>query len=153
MSDQKILEKNLWGWVKDGCKGRFPRGLLHMERIENAVSAGGPDVDGCLDHHMFKIELKTAARPAKPNTNVAVKFTKYQVPWHRRYEPCGGRAFMLIQVGSDKAAARYLIPGCHAAAVQLGVPESELEWLSITPSGSTAKNIIAHAAGKPAYFP
>ncbi len=150
MSDQKILEKNLWGWVKDGCKGKFPRGLLHMERIENVASSGHPDVDGCLDGHMFMIELKTAARPKNPGTNVAVKFTKYQVPWHKRYEPCRGRAFMLIQVGSDKAAARYLIPGSNAAAVQLGMPESELEWLSITPSGSTAKTIIAYAA---AYHP
>ncbi len=148
----KTLEKNLWRWVKDGCRGEFPRGLLYMERIENAVGQGHPDVDGCLDCHAFKIELKTAARPANPGTCVSVKFTPAQVPWHERYYGAGGRAFLLIQVGSGHAARRYLIPGRKAAAVKLGVPENTLGELSVAPFDATAKSIVAHAANKPAYY-
>lgn len=145
MSD-KTLEKNLWRWVKTGCRGEFQEQSLYMERVENSVASGTPDVDGCLNGACFKIELKTAARPRNPGNCVAVKFTPAQIPWHKRYARSAGPSFILIQVGSGSAARRYLIHGDKAANVQLGVPESTLNRLSVTPSDATAAEIIVTAS-------
>jgi hypothetical protein len=60
---------------------------------------------------------------------------------------CGGKAWLLIQVGSGHAARRYLIRGSNAIAVEHGVPESLLNQLSVTPFDATAETIVSTAAG------
>lgn len=142
----KTLESNLWKWLKRGCRGQFQLSDLFMERVENSANAGTPDVDLCHTGLTAKIELKTAARPARECTCVAVKFRPAQIPWHKRYSRAEGSSFILIQVGSGSAAKRYLIRGEKAAAVQLGVPEFTLNRLSVTLSDATAATIIAAAA-------
>lgn len=146
MSNSKTLESNLWRWLKRNCRGQFRPDVFYMERVENAVGSGTPDIDGCLMGKTFKIELKTAARPAREDTAVAVHFRPAQVPWIRRYREAGGPVFVLVQVGSSSAARRYLIRGDRAATVARGVPESELSKLSVTRFDATADEIISTAA-------
>jgi hypothetical protein len=144
----KIREKNLWKWLRDGCKAKFyPTGILLMDRIENLVGIGFPDVDGCLSGQPFKIELKTAARPVRLTTPIHAKFQRGQTEWmKRRLRAMDVRVFVLLQVGSGSGAKRYLVPSCFAAAVETGRTEDELEQLSVTPPKATASEIVLAAA-------
>lgn len=142
----KTLESNLWRWLKQGCRGHFRPDVFYMERVENSVGTGTPDVDGCLMGKTFKIELKTSARPARELTDVAVRFRPAQIPWMRRYAAAGGQVFVLVQVGSGATARRYLIRGRDAATVEHGVPENELSKLSVTSFDASAAEIISAAA-------
>ncbi len=117
-------EAGLWRWLKEARKEL--RESLHLQRIENAVGSGAPDVEGQLLHRgQFWIELKSAARPKKGGP-VRFKVRDSQVEWMRRRCLIGGRAWLLLQVGSGRAAARYLVPGKYAKKVQEGWTEVTL---------------------------
>lgn len=137
-------ESSLWIWLKS-ARLKY-RGTLHMNRVENSVSAGMPDVEGQLkDHAQFWIELKSAPRP-KGDGPVAVKIRDAQVEWLRRRDKAGGNAWLLIQVGSAAKAKRYLVLGMHAARIQAGVTEAELADLAYT-SGAIKPYQVIRAAG------
>lgn len=142
----KTGEKNLWRWLRDGCRGFFPRGQLVMVRVENYIGEGDPDTDCVLHSDAFKIELKTAKRPTRVETEVSVSFRPSQVPWLERWCEAGGRAYVLVQVGSGHSASRYLIRGRDAAEVERGATERRLSELSVTRFDATAPEIVSAAA-------
>lgn len=127
-------ENRLWNWLS---KTRVHYGpALHLGRVENAVGAGHPDVEGYLHGGgQLWIELKSAARPVKPETPVDLKHARdSQVEWHRRRQKAGQRTWFLIQVGSGADAARYLIPGTLAEELQKGQTEAWLRyWSQVDP--------------------
>lgn len=130
-------ENSLWKWLKP-VRIHF-REKLVLGRLENSVGAGWPDVEGFLeDYGQIWIELKSAARPADPLTNVDLKHTRdAQVRWLSKRWAMQQRVFILIQVGSGYAALRYLIPGNLAQDLQDGQTEA---WLKANSwSGPTAK--------------
>ncbi len=99
---------------------------LHIQRVENLVGSGAPDVEGKLrEGSQFWIELKSAARP-KRDGPIRFKVRDSQVEWMRRRVAVGGQAWLLLQVGSGRAAERYLVWGGHAAKVQEGWTETTL---------------------------
>jgi len=118
----------LWAWLK---KARFHfREDLSLGRIENAVGAGWPDVEG---YHMqvgqIWIELKSAARPASPHTPVSLRHTRdAQIRWLTTRWNLGQAVFMLIQVGEGAEGKRYLLEGHLAQDVHDGKTES---WLAL----------------------
>jgi hypothetical protein len=138
----KTAETSLWDWL-----GKARRGLelLQMERVENALGRSHPDVDGCWMGGAFKIELKTAARPARPTTPVRFKFQPGQSRWLRRRWQCGGAAWLLLQVGSGHDAARYLVPGEMADRVEAGATEADLMFWSWVPGSQTAAETVSVA--------
>ena len=102
------------------------RESLHLQRVENSVASGPPDVEGQLLHRgQFWIELKSTARP-KRGGPVRFKVRDSQVEWMRRRCRVGGRVWLLLQVGSGRSAARYLVPGRYAGQVQEGMTEVTL---------------------------
>lgn len=124
----KTAEANLWAAMRMALK--VFRANLHYTRIENSVSDGFPDVEMQLlvdsaSYHAT-IELKTAHRPIHPDTPVAVKIRPGQIPWLRKRWNVGGSAWLLLQVGSGRELARYLIPGNLAGEVSEGRTE---KWL------------------------
>lgn len=138
------LEKNLWAWLRDQTKPLVAAKILHMERIENSLRGGYPDVEGCYDSYGFHIELKVADRPKRATTRVAVKFQKKQKPWLRRRWAVGGSCWVLLQVGSAHQAKRYLISGYDCT--QIGkVDESTLEELSVIEPNDSGIQIIQSA--------
>lgn len=104
----KTREASLWQWLS---KAREPYGeRLDIERIENSVGAGHPDVRLMVEGKHAYIELKTVARPARKTTGVLVGLRLEQKEWAERYVKAGGRScYLLVQVGSGHAAVRYLI--------------------------------------------
>lgn len=140
-------ESGLWRWL-DGARYHY-RQRLHMNRVENSVSSGMPDVEGILlKFSQFWIELKCCARPIRIDTLVRPKFRPAQLPWLRRRVAAGGRAFVLLQVGQGHDASRYLIWGDKAILLDgKGMTEEELTALSICDPKTPPHDIVKLAAG------
>lgn len=126
-------ESSLWVWLSKARK-IFTSEYLHLNRVENSVMAGMPDVEGCLmPGKQFWIELKSSLRPARKETPVRFKVRdrEAQVEWLTRRRCMGGRAWLLLQVGEAHKRRLYLVPGEHAAEVYAGLPEYKLQELDV----------------------
>lgn len=150
MSNHKISESDLWKWLNK--IKRVYKKRLHMSRVENAVGTGMSDVEGCLEEPLsgvgiqFWIELKCEKRPARATTNIKPRFQSTQGPWHRRRRGSGGRTFVLLQVGAESGAKRYMLWGELIPQMEKGMTEQLLEELSVIPSNASAEQIIEAAA-------
>jgi hypothetical protein len=134
-------EVRLWEWLKDNLRGTEG---LHMRRVENLVSEGDPDVDGCWLGRYFELELKGCDRPVKDGLlNFDVR--QSQVIWHRRRWKCGGNVWLYIRVGKGREIKRYLIPGSLTGRVREGVTEAQLAELSVLPCGHSATELLQQA--------
>jgi hypothetical protein len=127
-TDVASSEKTLWSWLVGAhLENDFGRDL-HIERIENLVGVGNPDVTGCYRGGAFDLELKTAHRPARSTTAVIPIVAKdpyirpAQKNWHMERWRAGGQCYFLVQVGR---LSRYLLPGDLARDIE-GKPEA---WL------------------------
>jgi hypothetical protein len=125
-------EKSLWSWLSGAIKAPSLFERIDMNRIENAVMAGMPDVEGFVSGYgQFWLELKSSERPAKPSTPIRfkVKGREAQVEWLQKRWSLGGNAWLCLQVGSGGNRRLYLIPGCWAKKVYSGLTEDELQSL------------------------
>jgi hypothetical protein len=118
-------ETTLWTWLK---KARdFFGEVLHLRRVENAVSTGDPDTDGVLSGAAFTLELKVCARPARGSTRLRFhEVTIAQRDWHEARIAAGGASAFLIQVGEGHDARRYVVHGWLVRRLMEGVDEN---WL------------------------
>jgi hypothetical protein len=142
LSNQKVLEKNLWKWLS-ACKGPF----VHINRIENVLDKGTPDVEGWAraSHTStgFQIELKTCERPVRKNTKLTVKIELEQVEFMEARSAVGGVCYVLLQVGSGADAGRYLIPGGYARGLlNRRYTEADLRKLVNHPSDITPQGVL-----------
>ena len=135
-------ENVLWAWLRRGVKG-MPGN--DMERVENCVSNGTPDVDGCLNGGAYKIELKRV--PARDNGSVITRFEPMQIPWLERRWKSGGNAWVLLAVGQGHAVRRYLIRGCDAHTLQ-SCDVDTLEEISVVAFNATPTQMIETASGR-----
>ena len=146
-------ESGLWNWLK---KARIHyKDQLHMNRVENSVMSGMPDVEGHLlklaEGGGFWIELKSAARPAREWTPVRFKVRdrEAQVLWLTRRRRVGGLSWLLLQVGSAGTRRLYLVSGAEAAGVYDGLTETQLDRLSVLPNAAktTPEEVVLLASG------
>jgi hypothetical protein len=138
-------ETALWQRCKTGLK--FLRSLGHEHhfcRIENDAGDGNPDVEGCINGDHCQIELKSCDRPARPSTPIHPKTRLSQSVWHKLRTRAGGRIhWVLIQVGENRAAKLYLIPGSFYDDVH--IPEEELERLAVNDPDEAMASILIRA--------
>lgn len=141
--NDKVRENHLWAWLRRVEKWLgHRRGLLDWRRVENAVSVGDPDVEGCFSGGCFNIELKAVARTAM----IEVGLRPHQAQWIRRRALAGGWAFVLVQVGSDHDARRYLI-SCHDVIKLLQpIAEIDLEKMALIPPTCKPKDVLNHVS-------
>lgn len=119
-----MIEKDLWkkvqrgfGQVIDGVGGR-------MDRVENGVIEGMPDVSTTAAGIDVWIELKYVAKwPSRANTRVLGDkgLRAEQVNWHLRHKRAGGRSYILMGIGKEI----YLADGMFAKEINGWVSE---EW-------------------------
>lgn len=148
---QRVGESRLWQWLSRPARGHF-REALHIDRVENSVMSGMPDVEGCLLGRQFWIELKCEPRPRADGAKIKPRFRPAQPQWILRRARAGGAVFVLLQVGAGNAARRYLIHGAQVVLLQNGMTEAKLSQLSVVPSNSGPEEIIRGAAfGDTAY--
>jgi len=123
-------ETQLWDSLS---KARFVlRDDLHMHRVENIVSPGAPDVEGHYKFtSAFQFELKSEARPVRPETPIHFKMRPKQVEYARRRWLVGGAIFWLLQVGEGSSRRVYMIEGIHGAKINAGLTEVQLHALDI----------------------
>lgn len=134
----KVKESSLWKWLKPAQK-KFRR-RLQMERIENSVGSGRPDVEICIKGTITPIELKSCDMPKKDSTKIKVGIRKTQEGWFLRRIDAGGRAFVLTQISSDKGAYRLLTNGVHIKKLRQGLTFAEL--LKISELVNTPEDVI-----------
>jgi hypothetical protein len=139
-----VRESRLWSWLSQAR--RVYKEDLHIDRVENSIIQGMPDVEGCLLGMQFWIELKCETRPKNPNTLIKPKFQLAQIPWIEKRIAAGGRAHVLLQVGQGHAARRYLIHGSKAVLLENGWMEQELRHLALSDPKASPEKIILKAA-------
>lgn len=125
------LESELWKRCRTGMMALRKFGCrIDLQRIENCAVSGHPDVEGCIDGAQVWIELKSCARPVRPDTPIRPKKRISQGIWHMTRSNAGCRCnWILIQVGEAYQATLYLIPGCKYD--EITVPERQLAALSV----------------------
>ena len=79
-----MKESQFWALVK----GKLPG---HVERVENALTRGTPDVNMCYEGSELWLELKVL--DAKGNCELRPE----QILWHRKRQENGGRVFVLAR--------------------------------------------------------
>ena len=147
-------ETSLWKWLSNARD--VLRDRLDLRRVEDAIGAGFPDVDGFVQimdrkrtacgndewdelHELFgfKIELKSEVRPAKASTPIrfALERRKAQIEFMRKRYAMGEAAYFLLQVGEGADRMLYLAPGDAGARLRAGMLESELAVLCATENG------------------
>lgn len=141
------LEKSLWGRMFRAQKAmKAEKVRIHLERIENEIVGGGPDVDSCIEGALFKIELKSCERPVRESTAIRPTLRTKQIEWHADRSAAGSRHhWVLIQVGDGKQAKLYLIPGKFFTKVDLHCPESDLELISVCEPAATLADVLIRA--------
>lgn len=101
----RLPEQRLWDRMRARLKGRG----IRLERVENLVAVGRPDVD-CLALGIFTpVELKAVdGFPVRPTTAVLTEkkgLNRDQRNWHLEWQRYGGRSLILVGVGSSDVYA------------------------------------------------
>lgn len=126
-------EQRLWDRMR--AKAVAPR--VRLERIENLVGDGTPDVIAISHGQVTWIELKAVdAFPAKAETRVlgAKGLNISQRNWHYNWYAEGGRSLIVIGINISQI---YAIPGFLADAVNdmsrgdLGKYAIALDWTGL----------------------
>jgi len=96
-----MKEKELWKKLKYGLR------LDMMERVENKVGVGWPDIYFLHGKKSGWIELKSEKDfPAR------IDFEPAQPNWHHDYAAIGGRSYIFLHVVNEKTI--YVWEGKHA---------------------------------------
>lgn len=120
-------ENRLWAWLSKVKE--TPR--LAIERCENAVSTGTPDVTVCYEGASAFIELKSAARPKRATTPVRFPTRDGQVDWHTAWWEAGASTWWLVQVGQGHERSIYMLAGHWGEQLHKGMTELDLAAVSV----------------------
>lgn len=106
-----MSEKNAYKTFYDGIKQFGPRDRI--ERIENGVGVGAPDINFCIEAKEGWLELKSPKEPLRATTPLFGsnhRVSQDQKNWFLRQYQAGGFCAFLIM--TDKRW--MLVPGRHA---------------------------------------
>ena len=110
----RLPEQRLWDRFRNNCPPR----LVRLNRVENAVGVGDPDVEIISRGKVSKVELKAVdCPPARGSTSLLPKgkgLSTEQENWLIEWLKHGGNGYVLIGVGSGQ----YLI-SCRTIAPAL----------------------------------
>jgi hypothetical protein len=97
----RLKEQRLW----DRMKTRTPNVRLRLERIENGLAVGMPDVIALCNALVTWCELKAIenwpAREATPVLGEANGVSRDQRNWHFDWQQYGGRSCVIVSVGLE----------------------------------------------------
>jgi hypothetical protein len=117
-----------------------------LDRVENAVISGQPDVNGCLQGEDVWVELKAPTEPKRAATPLMTSngnhpLLQTQINWMARQQQAGGIAFILIRtdkrmllVDGTKYATghhfnRYTVEQMERIALfRCDVPTKQEDW-------------------------
>lgn len=96
----RLPEQRLWDRMRTRLKGRG----IRLERIENVVGTGRPDIDALSNGTFTPIELKAVEGwPARDATPVLGRkgLSIDQRNWHMDWARYGGRSLVIVGVGTS----------------------------------------------------
>lgn len=93
-------EAAFWDWLAGQLAAQLPSRVYDVQRVEDMLTQGVPDVNLCVQGREFWLELKSLLTlPARATTPVRFeRYTTDQRNWLRRRWRAGGRAFLLLRV-------------------------------------------------------
>ena len=127
------MEKLLWKQIRNKLNNFF------IQRIETQIERGIPDVHYCVNGVSGWIEGKYLKTPKRDNTKVKLKITVEQLAWHRTYNICGGKVFILVK----KDREVYLFDGKDGNDLAIGVSKKEFEKRALAKDWNTIKIILS----------
>lgn len=107
----RLPEQRLWDRIRAKNRGR-----VRMERIENLVGVGRPDVDTLVNGSFLPVELKAIKDwPARATTKVLGRkgLRLDQRNWHLDWRRWGGKSLVVVGVGREV----YSFVGAHADVI------------------------------------
>lgn len=107
----RLQEQKLWDRMRHSLKDK-----VYMERVENVVNPGRPDVDVLWNGVVLPIELKAIEGwPVKASTAVlgGRGLNQNQLNWWLNWKRWGGFGFILVGVDGDI----FAIPGTQSDLV------------------------------------
>lgn len=123
----RLPEQQLW----DRMRRATSKVTIRLERIENVVSEGIPDVLSLAAGVVTFCELKQVAAPPKRPTTRLIPSGKglrqSQLNWHLEWHRHGGRSLIIVGLGVNKI---YCFPGSAADLVN-GMTQSQMEFCSV----------------------
>jgi hypothetical protein len=143
-----MSESALWKWFRDGTKHLAP--YLHMQRIENSIALGTPDVEGAYHICGFVIELKCAVVQKNGYLKFGHDLTTDQAMFLRARAAAGEASWILVRIPSSIRTNGYLhalIHARHADDLLKPMRETRLWDLSIIHSDADPKQIINTVCG------
>jgi len=132
-------EQRLWDRMRHALNGR-----LRLERIENIVTTGMPDVLSTCKHTAF-VELKAVDEPpVRETTRVlgAKGLSIDQRNWHLDFTRWGGCSYILIGVGAKQL---FMITGRKADLVN----EMTMEELRMNSLANNWNDVCVVLGGEP----
>ncbi len=136
----RLPEQRLWTKLRDNLVTRH----VLLERVENLVNVGTPDVHAIANGQTTWLELKATEMPARSETPLLGRDTvsRDQRNWHMNYHQHGGRSLIVIGVGPRvtlSLSGEYVdkvneMPFHEIMAKAVAVNWEELEWYLSTPS-------------------
>ena len=104
-----MIEKDLWKKVQRGLGAVLDGMGERLDRVENGVVEGMPDVNMACGSVELWVELKYIDRwPSRANTHVLGKrgLRVEQINWHLRQQRAGGKSFVLVGIGKEIYVAK-----------------------------------------------
>jgi hypothetical protein len=90
-------ESSFWSELRGAVLTAFPG--TDLQRFENRIGIGTPDVNGCAEGIEFWWELKCLDRfPARGGIVSIAHYTQEQRNWQRRRGKAGGRVGLLLKI-------------------------------------------------------
>ena len=127
------MEKLLWKQIRNKLNNFF------IQRIETQIERGIPDVHYCVNGVSGWIEGKYLKTPKRDNTKVKLKITVEQLAWHRTYNRCGGKVFILVK----KDREVYLFDGKDGNDLAIGISKEEFEKRALAKDWNMIKIILS----------
>lgn len=120
-------EQRWWQSIKTNLPSAGDR----LDRVENSLSSGAPDVNGCMDSEDIWLELKAPIEPKRAGTKLIHgrnhELLLSQRNWFARQKQAGGIAFILVR--TDKRV--MLIDGTIYADTFNNLTVGELTAISL----------------------
>lgn len=93
-------EKQTWRNLRKAFEAR-PE-IIHVQRFEDSLSRGIPDLMACVNGVTTFIELKQLdAFPARPLTPIRFGLSAAQRIWILEHQRAGGNAVLVTQIGRE----------------------------------------------------
>ncbi len=101
-------EQKLWDRMRNALKGK-----IYLERVENIVNPGCPDVDAMWEGIVLPIELKALeVYPKRRSTSVLGRkgLNRNQLNWWLNWRRWGGSGFIVVGVVMDV----FVVPAIYS---------------------------------------